>query len=104
MKLTSWLFQHSCVEGSALLLQYQSGERQVFLSSNAGSNCAENYLSQKKTKAGLNQKKAAKHGHQPAAQPAGRTASEVIRLQAQHSTNEELRQSETNESYTNQML
>lgn len=37
----------------------------MFLSSNGASNCAENCLSQKKTKAGLNQKKAAEHGHQP---------------------------------------
>ena len=52
-------------------------------------------LSQKKTEAGLNQKKAAKRGDQSSAQPAGRMASEVTTLQAQHSTNEELRVSET---------
>lgn len=76
----------------------------MFLSSNGASNCAENCLSQKKTKAGLNQKKAAKHGHQPSVEPAGRTASKVIMLQAQHSTTAELGVSETKENYTNKML
>lgn len=46
-------------------------------------------------------KKGAKHGHQSSAQPASGIASEVIMLQAQHSTNEVLRVSETKENYTN---
>lgn len=76
----------------------------MFLSSTGSSNCSENCLSQKKTKAGLNQKKAAKHGHQPPVEPAGTTASEVIMLQAQHSTTEELAVSEKKENHTNKIL
>lgn len=61
----------------------------MFLSSNAGNNCAESCFSQKKTKAGLNQKKAAKQSPVCSTISSG-TASEVIKLQAQHNTNKKL--------------
>lgn len=91
---------YSRVEGSALLLEYQSRASQVFLSSNAGSNCAKNCPG-KRPKLVSTRKKGAKHGHQSSAQLASGTPSAVIMLQAQHSTNELLRASETKENYKN---
>lgn len=91
---------YSHVEGSALLLEYQSRASQVFFSSNVGNACAENCF-RKRPKHVSTRRKGAKHGHQSSAQTASVTASAVIMLQAQHSTNEVLRASETKENYTN---